>query len=218
MAQILIVEDEESISTLIQMNLELVGHECVCVFDGNAAIDALETNKFDLILLDVMLPEKDGFQIIEEMKQKIPVIFLTARGALSDRVKGLNLGADDYLVKPFEMLELQARIESVLRRTKKEKVNFKLGDVEVDFTAREVWFKGERVEFTYQEFALVEILINNRNIAMSRELLLERAWGFDYTGETRTVDAHIHTIRKKLGWEKIIKTIYKLGYRLEVKE
>jgi len=215
MAKILIVEDEESINALIQMNLELMGHEYAAVFDGEAALEALEKETFDLILLDVMLPKKDGFQVMTEIKSKIPVIFLTARGSLSDRVTGLNLGADDYLIKPFEMLELQARVDSVLRRTKKEETTFCLGNVKVDLNARKVSLNGDNVDFTYQEFTLIETLINNRNTAISREALLDRAWGFDYAGETRTVDTHIYTIRKKLGWEKIIKTIYKLGYRLE---
>ena len=215
MAKILIVEDEESINSLIQMNLELMGHVCFSAFDGQAALDILEKEAFDLMLLDVMLPKKDGFQIMTEVKNKIPVIFLTARGSLSDRVTGLNLGADDYLIKPFEMLELQARVDSVLRRTQKEETVFYLENVKVDLKARKVFLNGKSVDFTYQEFTLIETLINNRNIAISRETLLERAWGFDYAGETRTVDTHIYTIRKKLGWEKIIKTVYKLGYRLE---
>ena len=217
MAKILVVEDEKAINTLIRKNLELVGHTCVSVFDGDVVFDELEKAEFDLILLDIMLPGKDGFQVIAELRKEIPVIFLTARGAVGDRIKGLNLGADDYMIKPFDMLELQARVESVLRRTKKQDTNFTLGDVEVDLDSRQVYFKGEIVDFTPQEFLLIESLIKNRNIALSRERLLDIAWGCDYMGETRTVDVHIHTIRKKLGWEKVIKTVYKLGYRLEVK-
>ena len=217
MAKILVVEDEKAINALIRKNLELVGHSCISVFDGGAVFDALEKEEFDLILLDIMLPGKDGFRVISELRKEIPVIFLTARWSVDDRIKGLNLGADDYLVKPFDMLELLARVESVLRRTKKQDTNFTLGDVEVDLDSRQVYFNEEVVDFTPQEFALIETLIKNRNIALSRERLLESAWGFDYMGETRTVDVHIHTIRKKLGWENVIKTVYKLGYRLEVK-
>ena len=218
MAKILIVEDEKAINTLIRKNLELVGHTCTSIFDGDAVFDELEKYEFDLILLDIMLPGKDGFQVIQQLQKEIPVIFLTARGAVEDRIRGLKLGADDYIVKPFDMLELQARVESVLRRTKKQEDHFHFGDVEVDFMSRQVRFEGEIVDFTPQEFLLIESLIKNQNIAMSREKLLEIAWGYDYIGGTRTVDVHIHTIRKKLGWEKVIKMVYKLGYRLEVKQ
>ena len=216
MAKILVAEDEVAINTLVRKNLELVGHTCVCVFDGAAVFEAIEQHQFDLILLDVMMPKKDGFQVISELKKDIPVIFLTARGEVEDRVKGLNLGADDYLIKPFDMLELQARVDSVLRRTKRGHVNFKLGHVEVDFNSKQVYFKGNMVDFTPQEFNVIDALIKNRNIALSRERLLDMAWGFDYVGEMRTVDVHVHTIRKKLDWENVIKTVYKLGYRLEV--
>jgi len=217
MAKILIVEDELPINNLIKKNLELVGHDCFSVFDGEAVFDALENAEFDLILLDIMLPKFDGFQVMEEIKD-IPVIFLTARSDVSDRVKGLKLGADDYIVKPFEMIELQARVESVLRRTQKLDKAFALGCVEVDLSGRQVYFKGALVDFTPQEFTLIETLIQNRNIALSREKLLEKAWGYDFGGNTRTVDVHISSIRQKLGWEDVIKTVYKLGYRLEVRK
>ncbi len=216
MAQILIVEDDKSINTLIRKNLELVGHTCVSVYDGEAVFDTLEKQSFDLILLDIMLPKLDGFEVLRELGIDTPVIFLTARGAVEDRVKGLKLGADDYLVKPFEMMELQARVESVLRRSHRADTTFELGDVRVDLPARQVFYMGELVDFAPQEFSLIETLIKNRNIALSRDKLLEIAWGYDYGGDTRTVDVHIHNIRKKLGWEAVVKTVYKLGYRLEV--
>jgi len=217
MAKILIVEDEKPINNLIKKNLELVGHTCVAVFDGEAVFDAVESCDFDLILLDVMLPKLDGFQVIQQLELDVPVIFLTARGAVHDRVKGLKLGADDYLLKPFDMMELQARVETVLRRTKKLDTTFKLGGVEVDLSSREVRQGGDLVDLMPQEFSLIEALIRNRNIALSRDKLLEMAWGFDYEGDTRTVDVHISSIRRKLGWEHVIKTVYKVGYRLEVK-
>lgn len=210
------MEDEKPINNLIKKNLELVGHSCASVFDGEAVFDVIEEQAFDLILLDIMLPKMDGFQVICELKD-IPVIFLTARGAVEYRIKGLKLGADDYIVKPFDMLELQARVESVLRRTQKIDNNFCLGDVRVDMFGRQVFFKEQIVDFAPQEFLLIETLIKNRNIALSREKLLEIAWGYDYGGDTRTVDVHIHSIRKKLAWDNVIKTVYKLGYRLEVK-
>lgn len=217
MAQILIVEDDKAINTLIKKNLELVGHKCVSVFDGESVFDEIAKQAYDLILLDIMLPKLDGFQVFQELKD-IPVIFITARGAVEDRIKGLKLGADDYIVKPFDMLELQARVESVLRRTQKADNLFYLGDVKVDLSGRQVFFKDDLVDFAPQEFSLIETLIKNRNIALSRDKLLEIAWGYDYGGDTRTVDVHIHSIRKKLTWEDTIKTVYKLGYRLEVKK
>jgi len=216
LAQILIVEDEKTINSLIKKNLELVGHTCVSVFDGEAVFDEIEKQSFDLVLLDIMLPKLDGFQVIEELRENIPVIFLTAKSAIEDRVKGLNLGADDYIVKPFDMLELQARVETVLRRINKADVSFSLGDVHVDLLSQQVFLEGKQIEFSPKEFALIETLIKNRNIALSRDKLLELAWGYEYGGDTRTVDVHVHAVRKKLGWESVIKTVYKLGYRLEV--
>jgi len=217
MANILIAEDEQAINTLIKKNLTLVGHSCVCVFDGEAVFDALEAHTFDLILLDIMMPKMDGFQVLEELKLRggVPVIFLTARSGVSDKVKGLRLGADDYMVKPFDMLELQARIETVLRRFNKADTTFVLGDVTVDMASQQIYRNSNQVEFSPKEFLLVEALIKNRNIALSRDKLLELAWGYDFGGDTRTVDVHVHSIRKKLGWESVIKTVYKLGYRLE---
>jgi DNA-binding response OmpR family regulator len=212
------VEDDKSINTLIKRNLELVGHICVPVFDGEAVFDELERQAFDIILLDIMLPKMDGFEVVREMTDEIPIIFLTARGAVQDRVAGLGMGAYDYIVKPFDMVELQARVESVLRRTQKADKEFELGDVKVDLMGRQVFCKGELVDFAPQEFMLIETLIKNRNIALSRDKLLEIAWGFDFGGDTRTVDVHIHSIRKKLSWENAIKTVYKVGYRLEAKK
>ena len=218
MAQILIVEDEKAINTLIKKNLELVGHTCVSVFDGTAVLDEMEKQAFDLILLDIMLPKLDGFQVIQEIAEEdIPVIFLTARGGVQDKIKGLRFGADDYIVKPFDMLELQTRIETVLRRVNKTDKVFSLNNVKVNFSSRQVFCDDVLVDFSPQEFSLIETLIKNRNIALSRDKLLSIAWGYDYGGDTRTVDVHIHSIRKKLGWENTIKTVYKLGYRLEVK-
>jgi len=217
MAKILIVEDEKPINILLKKNLELVGHRCISVFDGESVFDEMEKQAFDLILLDIMLPKLDGFQVIKELKD-IPVIFLTARGAVKDRIKGLKLGADDYIVKPFDMMELQARVDAVLRRTQKAEKLFCLGDVRVDLIGRKVYFHDRLVDFAPQEYALIEVLIQNRNIALSRDKLLDIAWGYDYGGDTRTVDVHIHNIRKKLTWENVIKTVYKLGYRLEVEK
>lgn len=217
MAAILIVEDELPINELVRRNLQLVGHRCTSVFDGPAAISELQGQAYDLIILDIMLPEMDGFEVYEKINGT-PTIFLTARNSLPDRIKGLSMGADDYLAKPFEMLELLARVEAVLRRTHKTKSSFEAGEVRIDFDSRQVFHGGELVECTPKEYELLEVLVNNRNIALSRERLLELVWGYDYEGDTRTIDVHIQKLRKKLSWENEIKTVYKLGYRLEVRQ
>lgn len=216
MAEILIVEDEIAINELVKRNLQLVGHQCTSVYDGKAAVAVIQEHKFNLIILDIMLPGMDGYEVYEKVKET-PTIFLTARNSLMDRIKGFNMGADDYLTKPFEMLELIARVEAVLRRTMKSKSCFVTGEVKIDFDSHQVFYKGELVDCTPKEYELLEVFINNRNIALSRERLLELIWGYDYEGDTRTIDVHIQKLRKKLGWEDMIKTVYKLGYRLEIK-
>lgn len=216
MANILIVEDEEAINQLIKQNLRLAGHECTQVYDGLAAKEILQgQNTYDLILMDVMLPHIDGFTLMQYVKE-IPVIFLTAKSQLEDKITGLTSGAWDYLTKPFEMLELIARVNLVLQKTQKENQGIWLGDVFVNLEARTVSRDGEEIELAKQEFDLLEILIRNRNIALSREKLLDLAWGYDYMGDTRTVDVHITKLRKKLNLEQYIKTVYKTGYRLEI--
>lgn len=217
MEQILIVEDDEHINGLIQRNLNLVGYKCVGVGNGKEMIQKMEEEKYNLIILDIMLPGMSGFELIEKCKGT-PVIFLTAKGKLEDKIEGLSLGAEDYIVKPFEMLELIARVKVVLRRYQTSMEGYCLGDVEVNLDQRIVKKKGNEVILTPQEYELLSILIENRNIAMSREKLLELAWGYDYEGETKTVDVHIQRLRKKLGWENYIKTVIKLGYRLEDKK
>lgn len=215
MAEILIVEDELSINELIRRNLNLTGHHCTQVFDGLSAVSILERERFDLLILDVMLPGLDGYQVFERACGT-PAIFLTARGELSDKLKGLSMGADDYLTKPFQMLELAARVEAVLRRTKKAETVFSLGELTCDFERHQVFSGGQAIECTPKEYELLEVLIRNRNIALSREKLLELVWGYDFEGGTRTVDVHIQRLRSKLHLEERIKTVYKLGYRLEV--
>jgi len=217
MAHILIVEDDCEINDLIARNLKLVGHTYMQVFDGTRAVETAASDSFDLILLDIMLPEMDGFEVIKKITAE-PVIFITAKDGLENKLKGLTLGADDYIVKPFEMLELLARIEAVLRRTQKDIKMFSLDNVNVNLSDRTVEVAGQDADLSPQEFELLEVLIKNQNIALSRDKLLELAWGYDYIGETRTVDNHIQKLRSKLGWEERIKTIYKLGYRLEVKK
>lgn len=214
MIKILVVEDDKHISELIKRNLKLVGYDCEQVYNGNQALEFFKKDRFDLILLDVMLPNYSGFELIPEFKDT-PVIFVTAKGELEDKLQGLSLGAEDYIVKPFEMLELIARVGVVLKRYKKAEETFQLGDSIVYLNKRSVYVGGKEVNITPREYSLLETLITNKNIALSREKLLDIAWGYDYEGETKTVDVHIQKLRKKLGWENYIKTIVKLGYRLE---
>lgn len=215
MAHILIVEDEYAISELMKKNLNLTGHTCEQVFDGKTAKQCYQENNYDLILLDIMLPGISGFDLMKEFTE-VPVIFITARDNPSDKLKGLTSGAEDYITKPFDILELLARVNIVLRRNSRGSDIFVLDDVRVDFGEHTVNLAGQNIEMTPQEFSLLEILIRNRNLALSREQLLELAWGYHYGGDTRTVDVHIQKLRKKLGWEERIRTVYKMGYRLEV--
>ena len=214
MANILIVEDEEVIHELIKRNLSLVGHICHSAFDGKEALECLADKRFDLMSLDIMLPKEDGFSVMRQAKGQ-PTIFLTARDSLNDRMTGFSLGADDYIIKPFEMLEMLARVEAVLRRTQTSASTFRLDKVLINFDSRQVYREQELLELTPKEYELLEVLVKNRNIALARERLLELVWGYDFEGETRTVEVHIHKLRKKTGWENRIKTVYKMGYRLE---
>lgn len=214
--KILIVEDDPNISNIIKMNLALVHYETEQVYDGISALEALEREKFDLVILDVMIPKLDGYALMEKIRPKgIPVIFLTAKNTVFDKVTGLKLGADDYMVKPFEGIELLARIETVLRRYGKEEAEIIIDDVRVYPNKRIATLKDEPVELTPKEFDLLVVLINNKNLALSREQFLDKVWGIDYYGDTRTVDVHIKSLRKKLGLHDRIKTIFKIGYRLE---
>ncbi len=217
MANIMVVEDETAIADLILLNLKLVGHNGFHVGNGNDVINSIQEFKPDLIILDVMLPGKDGFELMKEIEPLgIPVIFLTAKEALTDKIKGLRLGADDYMVKPFATVELIARIDAVLKRYKTSNNVFVLDNLEVRLDEHVVLLNNEPVDLTAKEYSLLEVLVRNKNIALSREKLLEEVWGFDYVGDSRTVDVHIQKLRKKLHLEDRIKTIFKVGYRLEV--
>ncbi len=216
MEKILIVEDDLGISDLIKLNLNMVGYETKQSYDGQEALNIIEIEKFDLIILDVMLPKLDGFSIMERINNlDIPVIFLTAKDSLSDKVKGLKMGADDYIVKPFEAIELLARIEVILKRYGKKSNILKFKDLEVFSEERIIKKSGTIVDLTAKEFDFLRILIENKGIALSRDKILEKVWGYEYMGETRTVDMHVQKIRKKLNLVEEIKTVYKVGYRLE---
>ena len=215
MSAILIVEDEISINTLICKNLTLVGHKCTGAYDGTTALQLIKNNNYDLIILDVMLPGFSGFEIITYTKDT-PVIFVTAKSGLQDKLKGLELGADDYIVKPFEMQELLARVAVVLRRVNKNTTSISFDNISVEFNSRKVFYDGNEVKLTPKEFDLLEALIINRNIALTRERLLDLVWDMDFEGDTRTVDIHIQQLRKKLGLKNRIKSMYKIGYRFEL--
>ncbi|MBQ3154883.1 MAG: response regulator transcription factor [Clostridia bacterium] len=215
MARILIVEDEKPIRNLIKRNLELIGHNCIEAADGNTAAVLIAQENFDLMLFDIMLPDQSGYELIEQTNGT-PVIFLTAKESAADRIKGLSLGADDYIVKPFEMQELILRVGAVLRRTQKIEQSLRFDDIEVRFSSKKVYKNGKEVLLTPKEYDLLEALLRNRNIALTREKLICAVWGFDYEGDTRTVDVHIRQIRSKLGLGDHLKTLYKTGYRFEL--
>ena len=219
MIKILVVEDERPIADLLDMSLTAAGYSCDCIDNGIEAADAVNERRYDLILLDVMLPGIDGFELMEYLApMEIPVIFITARSAVKDRIKGLKLGADDYIVKPFEIAELLARVETVLRRYHKTENRVVLGDVVVDVQSRVVTKAGQPVSLTAKEYNLLVLFLQNKNIALFRETIYERVWENDYMGDSRTVDLHVQRLRKKLGWQDRIAAVYKVGYRLEVKE
>lgn len=216
MIKILIVEDEEPISDLIRMNLVKAGYHCECAFDGNTAADILSQERFDLVLLDIMLPGIDGYELLDYTKVlDMPVIFITAMGELDDRVRGLRAGADDYITKPFEIVELLARVETVLRRYNKADDKIKILDVEIDIPSRVVMKNGEQIMLTLKEFELLLLFVRNKNIALYRETIYENVWESSYLGDSRTVDLHVQRLRKKLEWDDVIKAVYKVGYRLE---
>lgn len=217
MIKILIVEDEEPISDLIRMNLVKAGYHCECAFDGNTAADILSQERFDLVLLDIMLPGINGYELLDYTKVlDMPVIFITAMGELDDRVKGLRAGADDYITKPFEIVELLARVETVLRRYNKADDKISILDVDIDIPSRVVMKNGKQIMLTLKEFELLLLFVRNKNIALYRETIYENVWESSYLGDSRTVDLHVQRLRKKLEWEDVIKAVYKVGYRLEV--
>lgn len=215
METILIIEDEEPIRELIKLNLSLVGYKILEGADGYEGLEHIKNEKIDLALLDLMLPGIDGFEILPELiKKNIPTIILTAKDGLKDKVKGLEMGADDYITKPFEAIELLARVKAVLRRSGKENSVITFDNITINLDQHKVFKDGKEIELTYKEFELLRLLAENMGMVMSREKLLQLVWDYDYEGHTRTVDMHIQRLRTKLGTDKI-KTIYKVGYRLE---
>ena len=224
MIRILIVEDEKPISNLIRLSLTKAGYHCTCVYDGNAAVDKLDREIFDLILLDIMLPDEDGLSILKSLRtradtQKIPVILVTAKSTEIDKVKGLDGGADDYIAKPFGVMEMIARVKALLRRSGGvEESLMTCGNVTLDSEKRMVYVDGKPVELTYKEFELLKLLMKNHGIVISRDVIMERVWDSSFEGESRTIDVHVRTLRQKLGdGGALIKTIRNVGYMAEAK-
>lgn len=215
MAKILIVEDEKPISDLIKMTVEMAEYETVCAFDGEEALNIINNENFDLAILDIMLPKIDGYTLLPHMKEKkIPVIMLTAKSNVIDKVRGLDMGAEDYMTKPFESLELIARIKVVLRRSKDNLNIINFDDITIDIKKHKAFKDGEEVILTAKEYDLLLLFLENEGLVLSRETLLQKIWDYDFLGNTRTVDMHVKNIRRKLSLSKI-KTVYKVGYMFE---
>ena len=217
MIKILIVEDEKPISNLIRMSLKGAGYSCDQAFDGNEALDKVDEMVYDLILLDIMLPEVDGFELMEYIRPLgIPVIFLTAKDALDDRVKGLKMGAEDYIIKPFEVAELIARVEVVLRRYNKTEDIFELNGLYVDASSMVAKRDGKEIALTPKEFDLLLLFLRTPNTALYRDSIYEKVWGGELEFGSKTVDLHVQRLRKKAGLQKELKSVSKVGYRLDV--
>ena len=216
MAKILIVEDDVNIAKMLEVTLSIGGYESERCDNGKKAVDLVTSQSYDLVLLDVMLPDMDGFKVIEYIdKEETAVIFLTALQDVMDKVKGLKLGAEDYIVKPFETVELLARIEVVLRRKDKSNNTIHYGDITMNIDENTVKKGDDYVSLTPKEFDILAFFLQNQDIALTRERLLATVWGYEFMGETRTVDIHVQQIRKKMGLHNKLVTIPKLGYRLE---
>ena len=220
MVEILIVEDDPNIARTIEVTISLVGYECRICGDGAAAVQEVLEHDYDLVLLDVMLPGMDGFEVIQKIQSKgTPVIFLTALQDVTDKVKGLRLGAEDYIVKPFEPKELVARVKAVLRRyepkQEEDKNILKFGELEINLSNYSVLYHGKSLDFPPKEFELLSFLAQHPNRVFTREQLLDRIWGYEYVGDTRTVDVHVKRIREKLNSEDEwgIRTVWSVGYK-----
>ena len=219
MNKILIVEDEEAIANLIKMNLKNAGYYCDVSYNGKDGADKMQTEHYDLCLLDIMLPEVNGYELLDYAKSiELPVIFLTAKGETADKVKGLQAGADDYITKPFEVLELLARVENILRRFEKTARCINILDLHIDTVSRTVTKSGVPLKLTYKEFDLLLLFVRNPNVALYREVIYEHVWDSTYMGDSRTVDLHVQRLRKKAGLENQIEAVYKVGYRLTIEE
>lgn len=217
MIHILIAEDEKPISNLIKLSLKNAGYSCDCAFDGGEAADMIEENNYDLILLDIMLPDIDGFELMEYIRPlEIPVIFITAKNSVQDKVKGLRMGAEDYIVKPFEIIELLARIDVVLRRYHKADDMIKIAGLMIDTKSRKVTRGGSEIALTPKEYELLLLFAQNPNTALYRETIYERIWEKEFVYGSKAVDLHIQRLRRKAHLEKELQAVNKVGYRFEV--
>ena len=219
MIRILAVDDERPITELLRLSLNRAGYECVCAYDGISAADLIEKEAFDLILLDIMLPGIDGFELMEYIRTTgTPVIFLTAKNAVADRVRGLRLGAEDYMIKPFDVLELLARVDGVLRRHGKLQTILQIGDLQFNTLSMQVFLKDREIPLTRKEYELALLFAQNQGVVLSKTTIYERIWGGEYPDHTRTVELHIQRMKKKLGWADRIRPVFGMGYRLEVQD
>lgn len=221
--KILVIEDEDSIRELVKLNLQLADFEVIEAADGLEGFNKVIQEKPDLVLLDLMLPKMDGYELLPKITERqIPVIVLTAMNGLKDKIKGFQLGTDDYITKPFESMELLARIRAVLRRSQHvsgrreedEQATLAYDGIVLHLDQHRVFRQGQEIELTLKEFELLRLLVENKGKVLSREKLLEQVWDYGYEGNTRTVDMHIQRLRTKLQTDKI-STVYKVGYRLE---
>ena len=216
MIRILAVDDEKPIVELLKLTLNRSGYQCIGAYDGIQAANLIEKETFDLILLDIMLPGIGGFELMDYIRSTgTPVIFLTAKNAVADRVKGLRMGAEDYMVKPFDVLELLARVDGVLRRHGKLQTCIQIGDLEINTLSMQVRRNGVEVLLTRKEYELLLLFARNIGVVLSKLTIYERVWGGEYPENTRTVELHIQRMKKKVGWDDRIKPVYGMGYRLE---
>ena len=214
---ILIIEDDDAILNLIRSALCGEGYECEVASDGAEGERLFDSRKWDLVLLDLMLPEVSGFDLIEYIKPTgTPIIVISAMNGVGDKVRGLTMGADDYIGKPFQVRELLARVEAVLRRTGAKISSFSYAGVEVNFDKREVSKAGEVIPLTAKEFDMLELFISKKNVVISSQTIYEKVWKEEFMGDTRTVDSHVHSLRKKIGYEDVIHTVFGVGYRMDI--
>lgn len=216
MIRILAVDDEKPIAELLRLTLGRAGYKCVCAYDGIEAANLIEKEPFDLILLDIMLPGIDGFELMDYIRATgIPVIFLTAKNAVADRVKGLRMGAEDYIIKPFDVLELLARVDGVLRRHGKLQTVIKIDDLEINTLSMQVTRNSAEIPLTRKEYELLLLFAQNPGVVLTKTTIYERVWGGEYPEGSRTVELHIQRMKKKLHWDDRIRPVYGMGYRLE---
>ena len=222
--KILVADDEASIRRILETRLKMIGYDIVTAADGEEALQLFEENqnKISLILLDVMMPKLDGWSVLRQIRQisQVPIIMLTARGEEQDELFGFELGVDEYISKPFSPKILVARVEAILKRTKKETDKVKdYGGITIDPEGRTVKVDGKQIELSLREYELLKYLVDNENIALSRDKILNNVWNYDYYGDSRTIDSHIKKIRHKLGKKgKYIETMRGVGYKFEVKQ